>query len=199
MAPVAAICSPNPREGQVEHPLPVRVAAMAAWLLWGMPMDTTLPDVMDTILAATGATGSPSIAGILLEAEAAVVAHRRDLAAALADGRVTVSTEGPVAVVRGLHVGATGIGYSQADVLVAEQVDPCILHVGPRKVTIAWRIPGLVDRDALCAALNAAEVAARGPGPTWGGPATLLGSPDGGSILPLADLASIASGHMRPV
>lgn len=181
-----------------------------------------------------------------------------DLARALADGRMTVrvdapevdadlhphavqgrDTLAPIAVVRGRHAGALGVGYSQADVVVAEMVDPsrppmtcracpyahdpaeaqpascpacgCSWQ-SPRKLTIAWWVAGIVERDALCAALNEAEVAVRAVpvvgspsdrashppmAGSWGGGSTILGSPQGGSVLPLDTIICLARAAMN--
>jgi hypothetical protein len=129
------------------------------------------------------------LADIYRTAERTADEARLDLARALADGRMTVRVDSSerraaaLAIVRGLHVGALGIGYSQANVVVAEQRDPRLpAHDGMekwperplRKLTISW-LPDRVklDGSALVAALNEAEVSYRakhgiaiGPGST---------------------------------
>jgi len=215
LSALGVFCSPNPRQGQHEYPMGTRVALMACWLLWGDPPgpsydgrptqwfagsnDPGASVLMAEICRAcdVDCSGGPTLAEIYRAAKRTANEARLDLARALADGRMIVSVQDEIAVVRGLHMGALGVGYSQADVVVAEQVDPrtsanCFgASTQPRKITIAAREGGLVDFAALRARLNAAEEAARGPGTTWGGPVNLLGSPEGGSVLPLDEIASL--------
>lgn len=113
-----------------------------------------------------------------------------------------------VAVVESAHVGAMGLGYCVAPVVVAMM--PGEEHA--RKVTIAaWR-PGLVDFAALRERLNEAEVVElgqmgldHGTGTQgqrvreggWGGGATILGSPQGdGTVLSLNELARLVRASM---
>lgn len=278
---LGVLCSPNPRQGQTEYPLTVRVAVMACWLLHGSQFDGADYVIADRIRRACGAedmyhpgnvaSRNPSLGDTYRACQHAADAARLDLARALADGRMTVWVDAPercevlsemeergleaanrwaepIAIVRGEHVGAMGVGYSQADVVVAEMVDPrdsvCSCTAAgfwhaqdcpagfeerppPRKLTIAWCVAGVVERDTLCAALNAAEVvqntadiveaergcagadgtdfigqandhliAVRSRRATWGGGATILGSPQGGSVLPLDEVVRIVRSAM---
>lgn len=293
MKALAVVCSPNRAMKQEEHPLNVRVAIVACWLLWGAPPPSTFDGrsalwfansgdvdagvkMSDVCRACDIESTGETLADLYHVAARTADAARLDLARALADGRMTVRVDAPsgeradsatcdtcgswvelydqtpIAIVRGLHVGALGVGYSQADVVVAEQVDPRVQdafavldarllalidagegdsqaadavradmdplwrdggrpssHPEARKVTIAWREKGVVDRDALCAALNEAErvaVDAReetGSG-SWGGPEALLGSPggtapDAGTVLALDEIVRLVRAHITSV
>jgi len=125
-----------------------------------------------------------------------------------------------IAVVESDHIGALGLGYCLAPIVVAamppgptpEHVHHVVVNgpsfadrtcagcvLGPRKYTVAAWSPSLVDFAGLKSALNEAEFAShcaygRGeiPPSSWGGSASILGSPQGvGSTLPIEQVLAI--------
>lgn len=184
LAHVAAICAP--RFGEATLPLSERVALVAVWLICG---DDPVDDSTATrILSACGVSAvdpaglarSPSWAtDTILASRERVAESRRELAReASRPGAIEIYSEpAHVAVVRVAHDGAFGLGYCVAPVVVAFD------QATPGKVTIAAYGPRYLDLARLRERLNELERGAQPtlPGafvpPSWGGPATLLGSP----------------------
>ncbi len=121
------------------------------------------------------------------------LAERRDIAAAIADGRIQCATEanGRLATVVSTHRAATSVGYAHAPVVVA--LNPEFrFQGGPAhaKFTVCQFTGGHVDLKA-----TAAELATREPG--WGGTTTIIGSPQGvGSTLALDEVVEVVARHL---
>lgn len=104
-----------------------------------------------------------------------------------------------IAVIESAHTGALGLGYCIAPIVIAA-LPPN--EQGRVKMTIAAWGPRYVDFSGLKAALNDAESAARGGAglaDTWGGGATILGSPQGtGTVLSIENVVRLLRAHLIP-
>jgi hypothetical protein len=100
---------------------------------------------------------------------------RSDLVQALFDGRIKVDTtlDGRIAVVESSHLGAIGIGYCLAPIVVA--LNPALRFQGGepcRKFTVCQFKTGYVNLPDVKGTLSQLE-------PGWGGSPTIIGSPQG--------------------
>lgn len=120
-------------------------------------------------------------------------AERRDLAAAIADGRIKIelAADGRVATVASSHRAATSVGYSLAPVVVARNPEFRFQGGEPHaKFTVAQFVSGHVDLKAA-----GTELAVREAG--WGGTPTIIGSPQGvGSTLTLDEVVEVVARHL---
>jgi len=121
-----------------------------------------------------------------------VVSERRDMVAALNDGRIQASVDGGVAVVVSSHRAATAIGYSLAPVVVATNPvfrlgggDPHLKH------TVCQYSGGYADLKSALAELAALEEG-------WGGSPTIGGSPQGvSSTLATEEVVEVVRRHLK--
>lgn len=122
-----------------------------------------------------------------------VRAQDQVLMRSLHDGHTHVSGRagGRIAVVQSAAIGALGLGYLVAPIVIAVQSAPKMSAMSiSRKATIAQWKPGHLDLAAVVAELNPIE-------PGWGGSPTIIGSPQGaGSSLEVEQLVSIAVRHL---
>jgi hypothetical protein len=157
--------------------LAVRVAVVAAWLLGGE--DPSIAACVAALRAC--ATENPAddadkmIRQIIVDARSRVERARHELIAAMAampihddpeakplPPTVTVEEAGGIAVVRGTHPGAIGLGYCVAPVVVA--LNPAFRWPSGaegKKATVAFfRSPGRERMSALAKMLNVQEAIA---------------------------------------
>ncbi|HEY7414944.1 MAG TPA: hypothetical protein VH593_07115, partial [Ktedonobacteraceae bacterium] len=106
----------------------------------------------------------------------------------------SVSVDGGTAVVESHHIGATGVGYHFAPVVVIRNDAfrfPGVegTHI---KYTICQFCEGYVDMPSIVADLNEIEQS----GGTWGGSRTICGSPQGvSSELSLEQVVEVVKSH----
>jgi hypothetical protein len=206
LAHIASICSPQGE--QPHYPIEFRVACVATWILGG---DNPTYEQSEAAIGATlhqhlqpgywpvgpgEAEDMGIILKVLLVARADVNARRADMARALEDGRISLHEEHGIAVVRGSHSGALGIGYCIAPCVVATNPE----HRWPQghvtsKTTIAFYEPPGVERmTKIRDALNARE-----PQGGWGGnlKSGIIGSPQGrASALSEAEILACVQGAL---
>lgn len=120
--------------------------------------------------------------------------ERQELANALADGSIKVSTaaEGKIAVVESTHRATTAVGYAHAPVVVA--LNPAFkLGLGEphRKFTVCGYSAKYVDIKSALVELSALEHG-------WGGSSTIGGSPQGiSSSLTVEQVIEVISRHLK--
>lgn len=105
--------------------------------------------------------------------QAQVIKLREDNRRALADGSIKIRLENGVAVGTSALLGGTGIAYKLSPVIVL--FNPCDPRTKVAKWTIAQFSAGYIDMPAVFTALNEADQCEG----TWGGSATIGGSPQG--------------------
>jgi hypothetical protein len=157
-----------------DHAMPLtrRVRAIAAWLAEG-----SLPEQLRACSERN-------------------LAHAREIASALADGRLRVdgAAGGRIACVRSRGItGGLELGYRLAPVIVACD-DAFRFQGGPphRKFTVCQFAPGHADLRRAAGLLRRLEGG-------WGGSPSIIGSPQGvGSRLPIEDVVAAVAACLAP-